>query len=96
MANVQPQRVIVTSTKSMGVAILLTILIGPLGLFYSTIFGGIIMSIIFLIISLIVGFLTLGFALIIIWPIIWIICIIWAALATSSYNKRLLSGQRRY
>lgn len=88
MANEQPQRVVVTSTKSMGVSIILTILFGPLGMLYSTIWGGVIMFVL----TAIVGFLTLGFGLIVTWPI----CIIWAAVATSSYNKKLLEGQRQY
>jgi hypothetical protein len=88
MTNEQPQKVVVTSTKSMGVSIILTILFGPLGMFYSTILGGIVMSII----SLVVGVLTFGMGLIITWPI----CVIWAAIATNAYNKKLLAGQRQY
>lgn len=88
MANEQPQRVVTTSTKSMGVAIILTVLFGPLGMLYSTILGGIIMCVI----SLIVGVVTLGFGLLLTWPI----CIIWAAVATSSFNKKLLQGQKQY
>ena len=88
MANEQPQRVVVTPTKSMGISIILTVLFGPLGMLYSTIWGGIIMFVI----SAIVGLLTLGLGLIITWPV----CIIWAAVATSSYNKKLLEGQRQY
>lgn len=88
MGNEQPQTVVTTSTKSMGVAIILTVLFGPLGMLYSTILGGIIMCVI----SLIVGIVTLGFGLLLTWPI----CIIWAAVATSSFNKKLLQGQRKY
>lgn len=88
MANQQPERVVVTPTKSMGISIILTILFGPLGMLYSTIWGGVIMFVI----SAIVGFLTLGLGLIIIWPT----CVIWAAVATSSYNKKLLEGKRQY
>ena len=88
MANEQLQRVVVTPTKSMGVSIILTVLLGPLGMLYSTIWGGIIMGVL----SLVVGLSTLGLGLIITWPI----CIIWAAVATSSYNNKLLAGQRQY
>ena len=77
----QPQ--IIVTQKSMGVTILLTIFFGPLGMFYSTIVGGIIM----LILSGIVAVFTLGIGLFITWPI----CIIWAAVATNSYNKKLLN-----
>jgi hypothetical protein len=88
MASEQPPRVVVTSTKNMGISIMLTILFGPFGMLYSTIWGAIIMAII----ALVVGVLTLGVGLCVIWPI----CIIWGAVATSVYNQRLLAGQRRY
>ena len=77
----QPQVVVVANPKNVGVAILLTVLLGPLGMFYSTVGGAILM----LIIALIVGFLTLGIGALLTWPI----CIIWAALAASAHNKRL-------
>ena len=88
MANEQTQRVVTTSTKSMGIAILLAVLFGPLGMLYSTILGAVIMFVI----SVPVGFFTLGFGLCLTWPI----CIIWAAVATSSFNKKLLQGQKQY
>ena len=37
--------IITKSPKSTGIAILLTLLFGPIGLFYSTVFGGFIMTI---------------------------------------------------
>jgi hypothetical protein len=43
----------------------------------------------FLVAFLTFGFFVFGFGLIIIWPI----CVIWGAAATSSYNQKLLSGQ---
>ena len=81
-ANEQAQKVVVVSApKSVGIAIILTILFGPLGMFYSTIIGAIIM----MIISAIVALLTLGLGLIFIWPV----CIIWGALAAKAHNKKL-------
>ena len=88
MQNQVPQQVVVTPTKSMGLAILLTVLFGPIGMFYSTIWGAIIM----IPISAVVGFFTVGIGLLVTWPI----CIIWTAVATSSHNKKLLSGQKKY
>ena len=88
MTNEQPQKVIVMPTKSVGVSIILTVLLGPLGMLYSTIWGGLIMFVV----SALVGLLTFGLGLVVTWPI----CVIWAALAASSYNKRLLSGQRQF
>jgi len=73
--------VVVKTEKSMGITILLTILFGPLGMFYSTITGAIVM----MIVSVLVAIVTLGFGLLITWPI----CIIWAAVATKNYNNNL-------
>ena len=76
-------QVVVAQTKNVGTALILTILFGPLGMLYSTILGGIVMGVL----SLIVAIVTLGFGLIITWPI----CVIWAALAASAHNKKLLN-----
>lgn len=70
--------------RSLGISIILTVLFGPLGMFYSTIWGAIIM----IIISGVVGVVTLGYGLMITHPI----CVIWGALAAHSYNKKLLAG----
>jgi hypothetical protein len=80
------QPIVVVSTKSPGIAILLTILFGPIGMFYSTITGAIVM----LLLSIVLGILTLGLGLLITWPI----CILWAALAASSYNRKILAHRR--
>ena len=37
MSTEQPQRIVVTPTKSVGIALLLSGVFGPLGIFYSTI-----------------------------------------------------------
>ena len=84
--NDLPRQIVVTPTKSVGISIILTVLFGPLGMFYSTIPGAIIM----LIVWSVVGLVTLGYGLIITHPI----CVIWGALATHSYNKKLLEGLR--
>ncbi len=65
--------------KSVAVSIILTILFGPLGMFYSTVQGGIIM----VIVSAVLASLTLGLSLIITWPI----GIIWGAMAVEDCNK---------
>lgn len=81
--NKPTQQIIVTSTKSVAISLILTFFFGALGMLYSTIWGAIIM----MIISLIVGFVTLGMGLILIWPI----CMIWGAFAAASYNKKLFA-----
>ena len=87
MANTNENvNVVITKLpKSMGISIALTLFFGPLGMFYSTILGAIVM----IIIDIIVGLLTLGLGLLVTWPI----QVIWAAIATSMYNKKLMKGE---
>jgi hypothetical protein len=73
--------IIVQQQKSVGTSLILAIIFGPLGLFYASITGGIIM----LIISLIVGFITFGFGLI----FTNIICAIWAVVAVNNSNNKM-------
>lgn len=79
--------VVVKNQKSVGLAILLTFLFGPLGMLYSTVLGAIIMFII----SAIVGGITLGIGLIFTWPI----CIIWGALAASKTNNQVIKVNKK-
>lgn len=79
----QPQRIIVQSTKSEGLAAALGFLFGPIGLFYSTITGAIVMFFV----NLFVGFITLGFGLILTWPV----CAIWGYMAAKKYNEGLMT-----
>lgn len=74
--------------KSPGVAVLLALLFGGFGLFYASIPGGLLMSIATMA-GMLFAMLTLGLGAFILIPI-WIISLLWATLATSSYNKRLL------
>lgn len=69
-------------TKSFIVAILLTIFLGPIGLFYASVIGALIM----LVVTAVISFITFGFGLFI--P--YIVCIIWAVIAINSYNKRII------
>lgn len=78
------QMVIAVSPKNVGVAIILTILFGPLGMFYSTIAGAIIM----MVVSLVIGLVTLGVGLLLTWPV----CIIWGAMAASAHNTKIMAG----
>lgn len=82
-----PQIVLLAPQKSAGVAVLLSILFGPLGMLYSTVLGGLIM----LVVSLLVAVVTLGFGLVLTWPI----CVIWAAIAANSHNRRVFERMQR-
>ena len=88
MTDQQPQRIVVTPTKSVGIAILLTILFGPLGMLYCTILGAVVMCVL----STVVAVVTFGLGIFITWPL----CILWAVAATSSCNRKLLAGTRQY
>jgi hypothetical protein len=83
----RPQALVVVPTKSMGIAIMLTFLFGPLGMLYSTIIGAIVMFVA----TFLALLLTAGLGLFVTWPV----GIIWAAVATSEYNKKLLAGVAR-
>ena len=67
--------------KSMVASILLSLIFGPLGLLYASVTGGIVM----LLVSIVVAIFTLGFGLLITFPI----CIIWAVVATNTYNENV-------
>jgi hypothetical protein len=77
----RPSTIIIKSQKSVGLALVLTFLFGPLGMLYSTILGAVIM----LVITGLVGLFTFGLGLFITWPI----CIIWGAMAASNSNKKI-------
>lgn len=78
--------VIVQETRSVGVALLLTFLFGPLGMLYSTVTGALVM----IAVSIVLALFTLGLSLLLTWPI----SMVWGALAASEHNKRVLSGIR--
>lgn len=82
--NVQKVLVMDAKSKSVLVAFLLAFFFGPLGMFYVTTSGAIIM----MIVSLAVGVITFGFGLVVTWPI----CIIWACIAAGNHNKKALSA----
>ena len=83
MSDNPTQTIVVKSEKNLVLALLLTFFFGPLGLLYATILGGIVM----LVVNLVVGILTFGIGLAVTWPI----TMLWALLATLSYNKNLRS-----
>ena len=79
----QPQQTIIVvgqDKKSPVLAFFLTFFFGPLGLFYASITGGIVM----LILDIFVAIFTFGIGLL----FTNIICVIWAMSAVSKYNKK--------
>lgn len=77
------QTVVVVPQKSVGLSILLSFFFGPLGMLYSTVWGGI--AIFFLNIYLL--FATFGAG----WLFTWIGGMIWAGIAASMHNSRAVT-----
>lgn len=74
------------SDKSVGAALLLTFLFGPLGVFYSSIIGGLILSALFIVvIAIAVGTLGIGLVLLV---VLWPISMLWGALSASRKHRR--------
>ena len=92
-------------TKSLGLAIVLTLLFGPLGLFYASVSGGLIMSLtpLALLILLFLGAVSQSSILLASSAILlgifalsyWIICVIWAATSISNYNNQVINDARQ-
>ncbi len=87
------QYILVRIEKSVGIAIILTLLLGPIGLFYSTVAGGFTMLAVsaVLVVKFFMNPLDLSFLaiLFILTPIYWIICLAWAIFAVLEYNDKL-------
>lgn len=91
--------IVTKSTKSKGLAIMLVALFGPIGMFYSTIKGAITMLlagpalIVLIIFKIINKSLHEGFMpfIIIYCFLAYITCFVWAYIAVSDYNRRILS-----
>jgi hypothetical protein len=95
--------IVTKQTKSKGIAIILVALFGPLGLFYSTITGGIIMTIV--VPACLYGLLFLGIfnhseltLLVFIAGALlsYIICFIWAVGAVNDYNYKIINEANIY
>ena len=91
-------------TKSLGWAIVLTLIFGPLGLFYASVSGGLIMTLtpFALLVLLILGevsqssiLLASSAILLVIFALsYWIICVIWAATSVTNNNNKVINDAR--
>lgn len=70
--------------KSLFLAIFLAVILGPIGVVYSTFVGSIIMLIVTFIFVIIAPFTS--YALV---YLCWIICVYWTVFATNAYNKNI-------
>lgn len=69
--------------KSVAAALIFCVLLGPVGLLYSTFWGGLLM----IIIGLVVCSNKLFFPIL----LLWILCCIWSVGAVENYNKKIIS-----
>jgi len=95
------QGMAVVPQKSLGVGLLLVGLFGPLGMFYSTITGAIVMLI--AVPVLVRGLDIMGmppslriYGLVYTWLIILLACAIWAAISIIRHNQKLRASKVRY
>jgi len=86
---INQQHVVVTPTKSVGLSILLILLFGPIGMFYSTVKGAFIFILLSIVLSL-VAFAINPMLLLVVLPVMWVVSLVWSARAVKSYNQSLL------
>lgn len=83
----------VAPPKSVGLAVLLTLLFGPLGMLYSTVSGAVVMFGVMLVGSVFVGAATLGLALPLWVTMVWMVSMIWGGVAASNQTgTRMVTG----
>jgi len=88
-----PQIIVVQTQRSIGVSILLALLFGSLGLFYSTVSGGLIMTLLFTP-GIAVIFFSGHIVISILFALLYYpICIIWGIKAVKNYNQKLINGE---
>lgn len=68
--------------KSVATALIFTVIMGPLGLLYSSFRGGIAM--------LLVGLVVLSNKFVFPVIVLWVVCCVWSVKAVEKYNERLL------
>lgn len=79
---VAPSYAVPPQRKSAGLAFVLTFFFGPLGMFYSTVNGAVIMTVL----TFVLVPLTLGLA----WLVLWPVSIIWGIVACENHNRELV------
>lgn len=75
----------VGATKSVGLAVVLALFFGPLGMLYSTVFGAIVMFGVYLTLAFI-SFVTFGLG-VVLYPLGWITAMTWAGIAANMKNR---------
>jgi energy-coupling factor transporter transmembrane protein EcfT len=83
-AELVSSQIALSNKKSMGIGLLLTLFFGPIGMFYSTIVGAVILLIVGILASPLIVLLA-GLPLLVLWPI----QLVWTAVAVSNHNRRM-------
>jgi hypothetical protein len=86
-SSAEAPAVVVLAPKSVGAAAVLTFFFGPLGMLYSTVLGAVVMFAV----EVVVAMLTFGVGLVVTWPV----CVVWAAVAASKHNERMVAASLR-
>lgn len=69
--------------KSVALTLLFTVILGPVGLLYATLLGGVVM--------IVLGFFIVCTKLMIPIILVWLISCIWGVAAANNYNKKILN-----
>src|ERR1700676_4091569 len=88
--------IVTKSLKNKGLAVFLVVMFGGLGLFYSSIAGGIIMTLFFPLLLVVLFYSGHFFLLIGLCCIYYLICIIWAVNGVNIYNKSVVKYSSQY
>ena len=86
MENQQQKIIFANPHKSLTAAILLSVILGPIGLLYSSFVSSLIMTILFLLVMVVSA---IGLKLNVIYMLLWVISIFLSASATIRYNKKI-------
>jgi len=76
----EPKHILKKKARDPKLALLLAVVLGPLGLLYTDPMGGILMSVL----AVLIGVPTGGIGLILVWPV----CILWTSIIVTRHTKR--------
>lgn len=86
MENHQQTIIFTNPYKSLAAAIMLSVILGPIGLLYATFVGSLIMTLLFLFVTLISFF---GIKVGAFYLLFWMISIFWCVAKVNRYNKKI-------
>ncbi len=81
MTTRPPSHFIPLPQKSVAIALLFSVILGPVGLLYASFWGGLSM--------IVVAIIVISGRFLFLTMVLWLICCIWSVGAVEAYNKRL-------